>query len=274
MGIGVVKGEAFVIGGASPRDLLTAKNMKNENNNSPIAPVLAVVTKAQEVFRADLEKTGQAGGLTREMYHRYLSFQYHLTKGVQRSFMKCAGHPDLSGKNRLREFLFKFALEEEPHYRVAEVDLDRMGLKPTPMPLDVALWWAYFDRVVEERPFVRLGTACVLENLGAGAGMLGRSLLESAPFLTKSNTRFLEIHFHEILPHGDEIINALEAAPLDSRNLQDLVEGAHTGAILYLRLARWAVGSDDLTREFSAFSSADRTEAGSYAELENLCAVS
>ncbi|MEM7387502.1 MAG: hypothetical protein AAF514_21400 [Verrucomicrobiota bacterium] len=239
---------------------------------SPIQDVINVVEKAQEVFRRDIETTVANGGLSKEMYHRYLSFQYHLTKGVQRAFMKCAGHPDLSGKNRLREFLFKFALEEEPHYKVAEIDLERMGLRPHSMPLDVALWWAYFDQVVEERPFVRLGTTCVLENLGAGAGASSRALLEGAPFLNKSNTRFIEIHFHEILPHGDEVIGALETAPLSEEDLRDLVEGANSGSILYLRLARWALQLDDLTNTFSPLSSMVRDEDGDYEELEELCA--
>ena len=242
------------------------------NSPSRIQPVLEVIETAQAVFRQDLSKLSSGPGLDQEMYHRYLSFQYHLTKGVQRSFFKCAGHPDLSGKNRLRKFLFKFGLEEEPHYRVAEVDLERMGLKPCPMPLDVALWWSYFDRIVEERPFVRLGAACVLENLGSGAGALGHALLNDAPFLNSSNTRFLEIHFHEILPHGDEIIGALDSAPLDANNVSDLVEGAHTGAIMYLRLARWATQQDDLTAKFNPLTLMSRNEEGEYEDLEELCA--
>ena len=34
-------------------------------------------------------------------------------------------------------------------------------------------------------------------------------LLARAPFLNRLNTRFIEIHFHEELPHGDQIISAL-----------------------------------------------------------------
>ena len=139
-------------------------------------------------------------------------------KGVQRDFLKVAGHPRLSGKAGLRSFLFKFGLEEEAHYKVAEIDLDRMGEKPLPCPLDVSLWWAYFDQIVEHRPFVRLGATCVLENLGAGAGALGHRLLDEAPFLNKGNTRFLTIHFHELLPHGDQIINALTSVEHERRS--------------------------------------------------------
>lgn len=238
-----------------------------------LTAVMEIVERAKVTFARQLQELESKGGLTREMYIRYLSFQFHLTKGVQRAFFKAAGHPDLSGKNRLRQFLFKFALEEEPHYRVAEVDLQRMGESPLPCPLDVSLWWAYMDRIVEVRPFVRLGAATVLENLGAGAGALGHRLLDEAPFLNKSNTRFLTIHFHEILPHGAEIVEALQTAPLKPIDIAHLVEGANIGAIMYLRMAAWATMSDPLTSTlFDPTSSIERDEQGEYSDLEELVA--
>lgn len=233
--------------------------------------VLDVVETAKSVFRGKLQSVANAGGLTREQYIRYLSFQYHLTKGVQRHFLKVAAHPRLAHKNLLREFLFRFGLEEEPHYKVAEVDLERMGEKPLPCPLDVSMWWAYFDQIVEHRPFVRLGATCVLENLGSGAGALGHHLLESAPFLNKSNTRFLTIHFHELLPHGDQVIGALERAPLDPLDIEELVEGTNVGSIIYMRMALWATQQDELTCvHFNPSSTIERHEDGRYLDLETL----
>jgi len=236
--------------------------------------VIEIVEKAKAVFATQLQALSASGGMSREIYVRYLSFQYHLTKGVQRHFLKVAGHPRLSGKTGLRNFLFKFGLEEEAHYKVAEIDLDRMGVKPLPCPLDVSLWWAYFDQIVEQRPFVRLGATCVLENLGAGAGALGHRLLDEAPFLNKGNTRFLTIHFHELLPHGDQIISALTSAPLEPLDIEELIEGANIGSILYLRMAAWAMRSDPLTSEwFDPSSTLERTEDGAaYADLEELVA--
>jgi hypothetical protein len=240
---------------------------------SNIEPVLDIVELAKRVFAKRLTNLNLSGGLTREMYIRYLSFQYHLTKGVQRHFLKVAAHPRLSGKKRLREFLFKFGLEEESHYRVAEVDLDRMGEQPLPCPLDVSLWWAYFDQIVEQRPFVRLGATCVLENLGAGAGTLGHRLLDEASFLNKSNTRFLTIHFHEIFPHGAQIVEALQAASLEPRDVEELIEGAHIGSVMYLRMADWAMLADPLTcKDFQPFSSIQRVEDGTYEDLSELVA--
>jgi hypothetical protein len=246
----------------------------NQHTMSQITEVLEIVEKAKSVFAAQLQELAGKGGLSREMYIRYLSFQYHLTKGVQRHFFKVAGHPRLSGKAGLRNFLFKFGLEEEAHYKVAEIDLDRMGEKPLPCPIDVSLWWAYFDQIVEQRPFVRLGATCVLENLGAGAGALGHRLLDEAPFLNKANTRFLTIHFHELLPHGDQIIGALTSAPLEPLDIEELVEGANIGSIIYLRMAAWATMTDPLTcQHFAPYSSLKRSEDGAkYADLEELVA--
>ncbi len=216
--------------------------------------VRKVVELAKSLFRADLVDVSASGGFTKSVYVRYLSFQYHLTKGVQKHFLKVAAHPSLAGRRRLRDFLYTFALEEEPHFDVARHDLENMGVAPLPCSLDVKLWWAYFDRIVETQPFVRLGATCVLENLGAGAGGVGRELLANAPFVNESNTRFLDIHFHEELPHGDQIFAALESVKLSQQELDDLVDGAKTGAILYLRMARWAMGIEELANTFSIHS--------------------
>lgn len=221
--------------------------------------VLNEVENAKNVFRSDLEELARNGGMTEEVYVRYLSFQYHLTKGVQRHFLTIASHPSLSGRRSLRDFLYRFGLEEEPHFDIARKDLENMGHEPLACPLDVKLWWAYFDKVIMERPFVRLGATCVLENLGAGAGNLGHELLDNAAFLNEKNTRFLQIHFHEELPHGDQIIEALEAVQIQPFEIDDLVEGAKTGATLYLRMARWAMNMEELT--FSRFSLDAKTES-------------
>src|ERR1700760_2451951 len=88
-------------------------------NRTRFQPVIAVVQAAQEEFRRLLRKSRESGGVTRERYVRYLSMQYHLTKEVQRPFMTIASHPSLARRKKLRDFLYGFALEEEPHFAVA-----------------------------------------------------------------------------------------------------------------------------------------------------------
>lgn len=215
---------------------------------SPLMPVAAIVAVAQQELQDLLLRVEMQGGLSQDHYIRYLSFQYHLTRDVQRAFLAVASSAALSDRRPLREFLFTFALEEEPHYSIAAKDLADLGATPLDCPLDVKLWWAYFDATIPVAPFVRLGATCVLENLGAGGADVARRLLSAAPFITASNSRFIQIHFHEALPHGDQIYQALSSVPLSAAEIADLVRGAKEGGLMYLRMAAWALHADPIAR--------------------------
>lgn len=151
------------------------------------------VANAQTELRQRLEAMLAADGLTRDVYVRYLSMQYHLTQGVQRHFMAAAGHPDMAARPKFRDFLIRLALDEEPHHAVAMQDLKSLGQKPMPAMLDVKLWWAYFNAIDHERPFVRLGAMCILENIAGGAGPILEALSSGKPFLSPKTTRFLRL---------------------------------------------------------------------------------
>jgi hypothetical protein len=215
-----------------------------------LRPILEVVDRAKASFHATLEDVAAKGEFTKEAYHRYLSMQFHLTRQVQRHFMIAASHHSLMERKKLRDFLVTFANEEEPHYLIAESDLRKMGLEPLPCPLDVELWQNYFLPRAHTHPLHRLGATCVLENLGAGAGRTGRQLLSSASFLNGENTRFLDIHFHEVLPHGEQIVAALESIALTDREIQDARKGAMVGTILYFRLVDWVFRRDSVQSLF------------------------
>jgi hypothetical protein len=212
-----------------------------------------VLARAAGILGAKLHAMLPRGGFSREQYVRYLSMQYHLTKGVQKHFLAAASHPCFEGRRKFRDFLYDFAMEEEPHFRMAAKDLEALGAEPLPRPLDVALWWAYYDRMVVERPFRRLGATYVLENLGAAVGPVAKDLLvgkSRSAFLDESNTKFLVLHMHEVLPHGDQILGALRRLRLTAAEGTDLVDGAKIGATLYLRMAAWALQDDPLLAEF------------------------
>jgi hypothetical protein len=207
---------------------------------------MAIVQEARRRFEVLLEPLRGGSRLTPAVYQRYLSMEYHLTKDVQRYFITVAAHASLRAMRTLRQFLLDFANEEELHYLVAANDLRKMGLDVLPMPFDAELWHAYFSRIIVDRPFVRLGAAMVLENMASDNN---RALLKEVlaqPFLNRENTKFLVLHMHETLPHGQQIVDAIAAQPLSSAQLDDLVEGARKGAVLYLRLTKWALGADDL----------------------------
>jgi hypothetical protein len=216
-----------------------------EANN--LLDLYSCISEAQEQFASLLKSYLLDHPTTAGQYIRYLSFQYHLTKGVQRYFLAIAAHPDLAKRRALREFLYRFANEEELHYLVAASDLAKLGEQPLPAPLDVELWHAYFSQVVVERPFVRLGAAAILENISDGAAKQWVKKALQGNFLTRDNTKFLVLHQHEALPHGNQILTAIEDAGLEPRHFADLLEGARKGTVLYLRMAEWAIRPDSLS---------------------------
>ena len=175
-------------------------------------------------------------GLSLDLYASYLSMQYWLTKGVQKHFLGVAAHEDLARHKSLREFLVKFAYEEEHHYLIAAKDLKALGLEPKTIQLDIKLWHSYFKKVVEKTPFVRLGATCILENISGGCKAELDQLLGRADYISPKTTRFLTIHRHEEIPHGDEIIEALEACKLNEKEISQLEQGAAEGGTLFLRM--------------------------------------
>lgn len=203
--------------------------------------LMDVITAAQAELALLLGKALASGPLSVFQYQRYLSMQYHLTRGVQGYFLRAAAHDELARRRRLRRFLFDFANEEELHYQVAEADLQRMGLPVLPRPLDVTLWHAHFGAVVDRWPFLRLGAACVLENIAGGAaqGMARKAL--QAPYLTMENTRFVVLHLHEAQPHGEQFLEALRSAGLEPAQQDDLATGARQAAVLFLRMMEWVL---------------------------------
>ncbi len=231
----------------------------------------ATIATAQEAFAALLGQHVGSSGPSRLQYARYLTMQYHLTKGVQQYFFTAAAHPSLVRRKRLRAFLVHFAQEEELHYLVAAKDLRALGEEIGPCPIDVVLWHDYFGRVTKSSPLVRLGAAAVLENVSAGAAAeaVGRAL--RAPFLDQGNTRFLVLHRHEILPHGRQILAALAEARLDPPMIRDLEFGARVGLVFYLRMAEWALNveaTSGMADSFLEVSDEERQRIANFREQD------
>lgn len=227
--------------------------------------LLAVVREGQQRAADILGNCLNRTGLGREQYVRFLRMQFHLTRGVQRYFYAVAAHPALSRRKRLRAFLTQFANEEELHYLVAAADLAALGESPGACPLDVELWHSLFERHTPVHPFTRLGAAAVLENLSSGEAQAMVSAALRAPFLSRENTRFIAIHRHETLPHGQQMLDALHQADLDEHEARDALWGAQTAVVLYARMAKWAVegDADSLSADLPwQGGSSDRHEGG------------
>lgn len=199
-------------------------------NNLP--NLMALVDEGNQYFASIVESLKQKG-FKREQYVRYLQMQYHLTKGVQNTFLAIAAHPETRKYRKLRPFLVNFAYEEEMHYKLAEADLAQLGETPGDIPFVVELWWEYQKSVVKNKPLERLGATAILENIGNHSAGNIKEMMAAADYLTKKNTTFVQVHMHEELPHGDQILEALDREKFTPEHQAQLEEGARRGIWLY-----------------------------------------
>jgi len=194
-----------------------------------------VIRSAQKRFANLLaEVSAEAGGVDavthRERLVRYLSVQYHLMRDVQRELFRIAAHPDLGIRRGLRDHLVARAGAEEFRFQEAADRVIGRGQSLVPAPLDVQLWHAYFDSLVDTRPFLRLGAACVLERIENEGIEPFRSMFGELPF-----------HAGYSKDAGRSLFQFLGGVELDPRQYQDLEEGAIHAATLYLRMLHWAL---------------------------------
>ena len=236
--------------------------MLNATHLAPLSPpenrvmqrLKHVIAEAQSRYAALLESFVKTRIADKAIYQRYLSMQYHLTKGIQRDFMLAAAHSDLNKRRTLRAFLVDFANERELHYLVAANDLHMLGLELLQEPLDATLWHTYFDKVVSERPFIRLGAACCVENISGGIARSWAKAALVAAFLNRDNTKFLALREDGGSPGGELVLAELDSTNLREHHMGDLVLGAKQGAVFYLRLMEWVLNENCL----SAWTDHDR----------------
>ncbi len=203
-----------------------------------------LVEKSQEDLNDLLRgKELDITGFSKEQYIRYLQMQYHLTNGVQKHFMRVASHHSFRTKKSFRSFLVDFAYEEESHYLIAQKDLEKLGASVGDVPLGVTLWKLYFESILDSNPLIRLGATAILENISSGVvkPTLDK-VMSNSNFLTESNTRFIKVHRHEELPHGDEILRELSEYGPSQEEYNDILLGAKNGSSIFQGLLEWIVG--------------------------------
>lgn len=204
--------------------------------------LIQIIENSKDLLREKLSNLENHGGLSKEMYCRYLTFQYHLTKGVQKVFMAIAAHEVTAQRKPLRKWLIQFSDEEEFHFKIAESDLKSLGEAPGPIPVDVKQWWLFFDEIIENRPFIRLGATSILENVAGKSGDVIQKMIETSNFLNASNTRFVIIHQHgPSLDHGNQIINILKESNLTESEYADVLYGAELGSAFFMRFINWVI---------------------------------
>jgi len=205
---------------------------KIQTSSKFMTELSALVDKANILF-ADKLRHNFNDGLQKEQYIRYLQMQYHLTNGVQETFLALASHAESRVYKKLRPFLINFAYEEEMHYKLAEKDLKNLDAQPGEMPFLVEVWWAYQKQAIIKKPMERLGATAVLENVGNYAAPIIKELMGGASFINKKNTTFTQVHMHEALPHGDQILDALDAESFSEKHQKQLLDGAQKATWLY-----------------------------------------
>lgn len=168
--------------------------------------------------------------LRRERHVRYLSVQYHLMREIQRRIFRIAAHPELSLRRDLRDFLVAKAGAEEFRFQDAADGVIGRDWSLVPAPLDVQLWHAHFDLQAETRPFLWLGTCCVLERIENEGVQEFRAMFGELPF-----------HAAYFKRAGRSLFQFLGKIEFDARQYQDLEEGAIHAATMYLRMLHWAL---------------------------------
>ena len=200
---------------------------------APFVEALHNKVKKANILFADKLTNNLWNGLEIEQYIRYLQIQYHLTKGVQNTFLALAAHEETRAYKKLRQFLINFGYEEEMHYKLAEKDLKELGSETGNIPFVAELWWAYQKSILPKKPMERLGATAILENIGNYAAPIIKELFAEADFITKKNSSFTQVHMHEELPHGEQILEVLANENFSELHQNQILEGATRATWLY-----------------------------------------
>jgi hypothetical protein len=176
--------------------------------------------------------------ISQDAYVQYLSDQAYMVHDVCRQMLGVAAHPTMLRRPALRKFLIAFGLEEETHHRLAEADLKHLGAETRKPSLDAKLWFMYCASLVTDSPVRRIGFSVVLENSGKVIGPTVQAIFAKAPFLTDSNTRFVRAHLHDDIPHGDQLLEAIDACEWTPEESAELVGGINDAGTMLVRLIR------------------------------------
>lgn len=197
--------------------------------------IRATLSASLERLRAVLEPFA-ASGISKMAYTQYLSDQAFMVRDVCPQMLAVASSPELAGRNSLRRFLIELALEEEAHHEIARTDLQSLDVEVRPPSLDARLWHLYSSALATSKPFQRLGVSVVLENSGAVVGSVVRTILAESPFLNAGNTKFVRAHLHDDIPHGEQLLRALDDGELDNSEIRTLETGIEDAGTMLARL--------------------------------------
>lgn len=162
----------------------------------------------------------------RELQSRLHVLQQAMGRGNRRRYAMLSTRFDLAGHGALRDMVQRWSVEEEQRDREAETELWQIGQSADAsheaLPLDATLWETYLDSITVDRPLATLGALAVWERLRRAA---------------------FDVPGEEL--RTEELSAALRSDQLDEDELNELADGVPDGALMGLRLIRWAQGLEE-----------------------------
>lgn len=204
-----------------------------------------LTTRAQRSVAALIEEFMDLNGSLLPGYQKFLSANYHLTRGVQKQFFRFASSPRMEHEPALRRIFMQLPETAAMHFVCAAEDLQALDMETLPEPLDAALWRSYFECAVDSRPFLRIGAALVLENALAGQARPAVRRALGGAFMTERNTALLRLMQRASPLTGAPLVEAISLTALTEAETADLAMGVRQGTVLYLRVLNWAFSREE-----------------------------
>jgi hypothetical protein len=182
-------------------------------------------------------------------YHNYLLAIFHQTYQAPSTFALAGAHCDLR-QFKIRDYLIKHAEEERAHWEWVIEDLQNTGYTgPDPrntFPDPACQSFIAFNLYLAIRhPISRLGTAAVLEGIGASYGRKTAETLIRQVGLKENQMKFIFGHGDTDVGHTKEIFDLLRESHLSEYDWAFLCHAAKTSSRLYRAMYDEASAGDN-----------------------------
>ncbi len=190
--------------------------------------------------RNSVFKAIEAGAVSIDHYHRYLSIIFHQTFESAATFALAGARCDMR-HHVIRDYLIEHADEEKSHWQWVIDDLystgyngaDPRGTFPHPA---CQAYIAFNTYLALRAPIARLGTAAVLEGIGAKNGKRYGEALCRVLSLQPSQLKFVFGHGDTDVGHTADIIRVLSEADLTGHEWAWLSYAARTAGEIYKQM--------------------------------------
>ncbi len=198
----------------------------NKLQNRPTTEILNMMC---QTMAQDLSVHFADSGM--EEYQRFLNMMYHYTlKSGER--LKTASEKAIHPK--LKEIFADLADEEQYHYRLAQADLQSLGINPSDeLPEEPKVFHEYWMNITANNQFEYVGAMCVLENI---AGYIKPYLMPhfARLALQPGQSKFIMTHLVADEDHGQRLKELSCLAQGDE--VAHLIQGAEKAKTFWLNI--------------------------------------